>query len=51
VYWDYSGNTGKITHREQEEEVEPMQVITNKQKATGVSAADFLKLNKPTDEE
>jgi hypothetical protein len=51
VYWDFSGNTGKITHREQEEEVEPMQVITNKQKATGVSAADFLKLNKPTDEE
>ena len=51
VYWDYSGNTGKITHREQEEEVGPMGVIANKQKATGVSAADFLKLNKPTNEE
>ena len=51
VYWNFSGNTGKITHREQEEEVGPMEVIANKQKATGVSAADFLKLNKPTNEE
>jgi hypothetical protein len=54
VYWDYSGNTGKITHREQEEEAAadtswataPQQVtLTELKKPKG------KKLNKPTDEE
>jgi hypothetical protein len=54
VYWDFSGNTGKITHREQEEEeaadtswaTAPQQVtLTELKKPKG------KKLNKPTDEE
>jgi hypothetical protein len=54
VYWDFSGNTGKITHREEEEEeaadtswaTAPQQVtLTELKKPKG------KKLNKPTDEE
>lgn len=53
VYWDYSGNTGKITHREQEEEAADTSWAIAPQQATltELKKPRERKLNKPTDEE